>query len=107
MSVDLPTLEQLAKLDQKSLKALHQSLYPGAIPPRRTRLATLRPQVAYLLQAKSRRVDVDRCHQTIIDKLSHRNNRNPNIGIGTRLVREWHGESHVVEVEDAGYRYQR
>ncbi|MFZ8977248.1 MAG: DUF2924 domain-containing protein [Pseudohongiellaceae bacterium] len=57
-------------------------------------------------QARAAGIEMDPYHQSILDRLSRRNKRHLDIGVGTRLVREWHGKNHIVEVEIEGFRHQ-
>ena len=106
MVTELPSLEALLDFDQKSLKSLYTGLYSGPLQRRRTKATTLRPQIAYLLQMQAQGIDIDHYHQTIIDKLGRLKGPKTNLGTGTRLVREWHGATHYVEVEDTYYHYR-
>jgi hypothetical protein len=101
----LPTLDSLQVCDQKALKSLHERLYPG-YSRRLSRAASLRPQVAWLVQAAVAGVEIDAFQQSILTQLSHSNRSKSTIGTGTRLVREWHGTNHIVEVLREGFSYQ-
>lgn len=101
----LPTLKSLQECDQQTLKALHERLYPG-YSRRLARAATLRSQVAWLIQAEAAGVQIDEFQQSMLTQLSHCNRSKSDIGTGTRLVREWHGSNHTVEVLAEGYSYQ-
>ncbi len=103
---DLPSLDQLNDYDQPALKSLYRQLYGRQIAYRRSRATTLLPIISYLLQAHEQSLDIDQYHQSVIDRLSRRNKRHLDIAEGTRLVREWHGLNHIVEVESDGFRYE-
>ena len=103
-------LKLVQKLDD-GLSELWQELFQKTIPsPARREFIV--PILAYKIQEQSLRTSAVR-KRASIDKLSHllKNQGQGStsctvIKPGTRLIREWHGQVHVVEVRDQGYDYK-
>ena len=106
MDTDNSTLfDRLEACTAQELREWHRSLSSARIP-QRAKSTYLRGQIAWMEQARAAGIEMDPYHQSILDRLSRRNKRHLDIGVGTRLVREWHGKNHIVEVEIEGFRHQ-
>lgn len=97
--------ERLEACTTQELREWLQSL-SNAHTPKRAKSTYLKGQIVWLEQAKAAGIEMDPYHQSILDRLSRRNKRHLDIAVGTRLVREWHGLNHIVEVESDGFRYE-
>ena len=105
-------LAELARLDAPALRRLWQEHY-GCPAPKRTRADFLRRAIAYRIQEKAygglRPATVRRLKR-LAEELaaSGRITATPasQLQPGARLMREWNGETHVVDVAEDGYRWR-
>jgi hypothetical protein len=105
MEIDhLPTIAELSEYSFGALKTLCEHLQIPVKP--HTSAVSLRHQIAWHLQAHSRGIDRDDFLEGIVQQLSQCNKPGHQLSTGTRLVREWHSESHHVEVLHDGYDYR-
>ena len=105
MATDAPQLDCLNKYTHKQLKSLYETLYQGSLPARVSALF-LRSQIAWMLQGNQKSLAIDEFQQAMIEKLEKLGKASTRLSAGTRLIREWHGNMHRVEVLAAGYEYQ-
>ena len=91
----------------------------GKEPPKAVSRRLLEYSAGYQLQVKAcgslttvarRKLEVNRSKKSS-QKLQHnmktaeRGGGSKPLALGSRLIREWHGVQHVVQVTDSGYRY--
>lgn len=90
-------------MDRDGLLALWATIMEGR-PPRRLSSPYLRRILAFELQAKQSS-GLSRSLRTKLDRIAARKNKaaSPKLKPGGRLIREWNGVTHVVDVTDAGY----
>jgi hypothetical protein len=103
-------LEQLDALDRQELADLwiKQFKHP---PPKGTKRGLLERAEAYRLQAKRHgklKPELRRRLIAISTGSSASNGQSsrvtkPGLGIGTKLIREWHGKTHEVLITDTGF----
>ncbi|MCS5585576.1 MAG: DUF2924 domain-containing protein [Pseudomonadales bacterium] len=101
----LPSIIELNECSYSALKKLWERLQNTPVK-RRTSAVSLRHQIAWHLQAHSRGIDREAFLDDVLEQLSHCNTQGHQLSTGTRLVREWHGESHHVEVLPDGFDYR-
>ena len=97
----------LAGLERTALLDLWTSAFGSDVPPRLSR-ALMEKAVAYEIQAKAfggLPVRTKRALKAAV-KADGKPASPPLPGRGTRLVREWHGRLHEVEVLDDSYLYR-
>lgn len=103
-SIDtIPTVAGIAEMDRKALLVVWTEVIGGA-PPRRLSRAFLRRILAFEVQAKQQGglSDARRKQLAGIAAGKHRST-SPKLRPGGRLIREWNGVSHVVDVTEDGY----
>lgn len=98
-------LDRLGEYSHKELKLLYQTLYQGFLPARVSE-SFLRAQIAWMLQGNEKSLAIDEFHQAVIEKLEKVGKPSATVAAGTRLMREWHGNLHQVEVRASGYEYK-
>jgi hypothetical protein len=97
----------LADLDRTALLECWQAAYGPKVPPRLSR-ALLEKAIAYEIQVKAFGGLPARTRRALkaAVKADGKVASPPIPGRGTRLIREWHGRLHEVEVLDDGYLYR-
>ena len=105
-------LAELARLDAPALRRLWQEHY-GCPAPKRTRADFLRRAIAYRIQEKAYgglRAATVRRLKRLGEELAASGRitttSTSRIQPGARLMREWNGETHVVDVAEDGYRWR-
>jgi hypothetical protein len=98
-------LATVGSLDYDDLKARYQELF-GLAPPPRLSQDLLRRALAYRIQADWLGGLPPKIEKLLLSSSSPRAlNRHRTLEPGSQLVREWQGELHVVDVIEAGYRW--
>jgi hypothetical protein len=110
-----PMAERLAalpKLSKTALCELWKQLFGGS-PPSQPRRHLMVPILAYRLQEQAFRSlsSVNRGRLRQLARAFETNSRGsisaiPTLKSGTRLVRQWRDQVHLVSVETSGYEYQ-
>jgi hypothetical protein len=105
-------LTTLPTLDKVAICKLWEELFHAPAPPRLRRDLMLRI-LSYRIQEQAygslgqrslaRLRELARRIETHSDSMAH---SAPTIKPGTRLVRQWRSETHVVQVEEQGYQYK-
>jgi hypothetical protein len=96
----------LADLDRTALLERWQAAYGPKVPPRLSR-SLMAKAIAYEIQVKAFGGLPTRTKRALKVAAKADGKAAPPIpGRGTRLIREWHGRLHEVEVLDDGYRYR-
>lgn len=105
-------LEELPRLGKNALLELWQQLF-NASPPQRLRRLLMIPILAYRLQEQEygpltapNRHRLLRLAQGLESNSDSTVSCVPSLKPGTRLVRQWRDQVHLVNVEAAGYEYQ-
>ncbi len=106
MNPSLPSLGDLAELSPTELKVLFRKLVSEQLPARPSRNFLL-GNLAWALQARQAGKSPSSLRQRLL-ALSERQRISPKARYlpGTRLIREWHGVTHEVIVEEKGFRWQ-
>ena len=106
MTSSHPSIDDLTELTPSQLKALFQELIGRPVPSRVSR-DFLIGNIAWAIQAKHRKNDPRLLRKALVKKGS-RSKRAPlaNVGQGTRLIREWQGETYEVTVLENGFSFQ-
>ncbi len=101
-----PTLDALSKANLPTLRAYYTQL-EGTPAPKSLKSDVLRTHLAWTLQALQHKHKPVALRQRLLDK-AQLSSKSPSLGYspGTRLVREWQGETHEVTILDTGYLYQ-
>ncbi|MBT3625804.1 MAG: DUF2924 domain-containing protein [Gammaproteobacteria bacterium] len=105
MKTDSDLMNRLRAASYSELRAWYQDLRPDAQIPKRLKANNLIGQIAWLEQAQTSGLDIDEFHASIVKQLSQCNKMGQNLKPGTRLLREWHGQTHQVEVQTNGFAY--
>ena len=98
MSGAAPDLEALATLSPAQLREEWQRVVGGPVP--RVRPGLLRLALAWEIQAKVHG-GLPRATQQLLAQIGSAKTRTTPAQAGMRLVREWNGTAHIVEVGDA------
>jgi hypothetical protein len=111
MATDRTDLDRLAGMTKVALCREYEELYQ-APPPKYIHRAMLLRAVAYRWQVRATG-GPDRSLERRLVSLAEQLRRHgsvaperPAVKPGTRLVREWQGETHTVTVSDDGFRYR-
>ena len=101
-----PTLDALSKANLPTLRAYYTQL-EGTPAPKSLKSDLLRTHLAWTLQALQQNQKPVALRQRLLDKAQLPGN-SPTLSYspGTRLVREWQGETHEVTILESGYMYQ-
>jgi len=102
-------IAELASLSRSDLAARWQTLFRTK-PPKSISMRLMIGALAYAIQAKSHgglkavtRRRLEAPVETDVMQTRSRPAVPPALGTGTRLVREWNGTAHVVDVVEGGY----
>ena len=105
--MSMPTLAQIEAMDRAALIAAWEELFATPVPKSLSQ-SFLRRFLAFEVQTrrygglpKGFRADLDR------HIAAGRQTASPAIKPGGRLLREWNGVTHSVEVTETGYRWKR
>ncbi len=104
-------LQALKQMDRDALVTYFEQVF-NVPPPRRSRQTLLKLALGWHLQmqaqhqAKGKRPQTPIQHLKAMGKLLSGTNTTRTIFSGARLIREWKGVTHEVEVIDGGFRYQ-
>lgn len=98
-----PTLAELGAMDRARLLDVWQNVF-GTAPPKGMSQSLMRRYLAHELQARGQRRAVDRVKKQVL-RLTKSGAPAPSPGLrsGARLVREWQGVAHTVEVVEGGF----
>ena len=101
-----PTLDALSKANLPTLRAYYTQL-EGTPAPKSLKSDLLRAHLAWTLQALQQNQKPVALRERLLDK-AQLSSKSPSLGYspGTRLVREWQGETHEVTILESGYMYQ-
>jgi hypothetical protein len=105
-STCLPTLDDLSTSDLSTLRAWYTQL-EGFPPPKSLKSDLLRAHLAWTVQALQQKENPPILRQRLIKK-AQLPGQSPTLKYspGTRLIREWQGQTHEVTILEKGYRYQ-
>jgi len=97
---------EIETMDRAELTALWQEVF-GALPPRSLSQPVLRRALAFEMQARA----MDGLPKGFAAKLQRAAGedapkRSPEMQPGARLLREWNGVTHVVDVTEQGFRWR-
>ncbi len=102
----LPSLTALTLADFPTLKAWYSQL-EGTPPPKPLKYNLLRAHLAWMIQVLQKKDDPRIKRQQLLKKARQsKQSPAPAYSPGTRLIREWQGQTHEVTVMEAGYSYQ-
>lgn len=105
-STDLPTLDALSEGELSALRTWYTQL-EGAPPPKSLKSDLLRAHLAWTVQALQQKDNPAILRQRLLKKAQlPGQSRAPTYSPGTRLIREWQGQTHEVTILEKGYRYQ-
>jgi hypothetical protein len=98
-------LAEVGSLDYADLKARYEEVFRRPPPPRLS-LDLLRRAIAYQLQADWLGGLAPKVEKLLQSNSSPRTlNGHRKLDTGSKLVREWQGQMHVVDVIESGYRW--
>src|SRR5207248_4605147 len=105
-------LSSLPRLSRDALRQLWKEFF-GTLPGPQLRRELMMPVLAYRLQEQRFGSLSARCHSRIAQQArafetnpNFTSSSQPNLRPGTRLVRQWNNQVHLVNVESTGYEYQ-
>ena len=102
----LPSLAALTSADFQTLKTWYEKL-AGTPPPKSFKSDMLRLHLGWAVQALQKKDDPRIQRQRLLKKAMQSNQSPaPAYSPGTRLIREWQGQTHEVTVMESGYAYQ-
>ena len=102
----LPSLKALTSADFSTLKVWYSQL-EGTPSPKSFKSDLLRLHLGWTVQALQKKDDPRIQRQRLLKKaMQTRPSLAPAYSPGTRLVREWRGQTHEVTVMESGYSYQ-
>ena len=104
-TVPIPSLKALDKLSTSELRNVYQDIlnYP---PPPRASGDFLKGNIAWAIQALERKKKPLALRQALIKTANGSASSKPRLSPGTRLVREWQGQTFEVTVLKQGYVWQ-
>ncbi len=102
---NIPSPQALGDLPLAELRDLYR-VWVGSEPPPRIARAFLEGNVAWALQAHRRGEDPASLRQALLKAACRPKGGKAAYKPGTRLIREWQGQTHEVTVLDKGYRWQ-
>ncbi|MEQ9314882.1 MAG: DUF2924 domain-containing protein [Henriciella sp.] len=102
----MTTVAEIETMDRPQLVALWQDLFDAA-PPKGLSQPFLRRMLAFEIQA-SAMGGLPKGFRTKLERAvgEDRPKRSPGLQPGGRLLREWNGVTHVVDVTEQGYRWR-
>ncbi|MGJ3230730.1 MAG: DUF2924 domain-containing protein [Oceanicaulis sp.] len=101
-----PALHRLEDMSRDELTALWREMYE-ADPPRRTSAVHIRRMLSYEMQARVRGGLAKRTRDKLLAAArDEARPKAPGLVPGGRLIREWNGETHTVEVLDKGFSWR-
>lgn len=100
----MPGFDDLTAMSRDQLKALWMSHF-GTQPPKKMRANTLARILSCEEQWQQSRESRATIRKQLERLITSAQKRASHIGEGTRLVREWHGSEHVVDVIDGAYHW--
>ncbi|SEO89002.1 Protein of unknown function [Salinihabitans flavidus] len=103
----LPTVAEIETMDRAALIAAWDHLFGTPVPKNLSR-SFLRRFVAFEVQSRQR----GGLLRGFVADLQKRTagaqvNSSPKLKPGDRLLREWNGKTHIVEITEAGYRWNQ
>ena len=99
-------LTEVVSLTYPDLKARYQEIFRRPPPPRLSQ-DLLRRAIAYQIQAQRLGGVSAKTEKLLKVATSPRaQNARRKLETGSQLMREWHGEMHVVEIIDGGFRWR-
>lgn len=102
----LPTLHQIQQASRPELLALYRDLLEHPAP-KRSSLDFLRGNLAWTIQALQSNKDPAELRARLIKQSTRPSTSGlARYKAGTRLIREWHGQTHEVTILDKGYRWR-
>ncbi len=103
----LPTVGEIETMDRAALIAAWDTLFDMPVPKGLSR-SFLRRFIAFQVQARQRG-GLPRGFVAELQKKAADSNANATPGLkpGGRLLREWNGTTHTVDVTETGYRWNR
>lgn len=101
-----PSLEHLPALGISDLKSLYEKLHHRPAPARAS-AEFLRGNIAWSMQATKLGKSPATLRQALIKRSNGRASRTTSTNrAGTRLIRDWQGQTHEVTVLEKGYSWQ-
>lgn len=101
-----PTLGNLKSLVVDDLRVTYETVIQSP-PPERASANFLRGNIAWALQARQSKKNSKTLRQALLRKANRAVPlQSPPCKTGTRLIREWQGQTHEVTVLDKGYLWQ-
>jgi hypothetical protein len=101
-----PSLDTIETLCGTALRALYEECL-GNRPPTHSSADFLRSNIAWALQARAAKKTPHILRQALLKMINSADpHQGPPCKTGTRLIREWQGQTHEVTILDKGYLWQ-
>ena len=100
-----PSLARLDTCDKSELRPTFASIIGSEAPPLAS-AAFLRGNIAWALQAKMAGKSPSALREKLIHRLTGKSCNKVSCKPGTRLIREWQGQTYEVTVLEKGFRWQ-
>lgn len=103
----IPDLDRVLKAEAPELRALYTEIFQSP-PPKWSQAACLRGNLAWAIQALQEGHSPHLLRKSLLNKI----NRNITTSVpinyrpGTRLIREWQGQTYEVIIQEKGYLWQ-
>lgn len=103
-SKNYPDLDTVIKAGTPILRALYQEVFHRA-PPKWARIDCLRGNLAWAIQARQQGHSPAALRQSLLNNATKNMGTAPNMTYqpGTRLIREWQGQTYEVTILEKGY----
>ena len=106
MTILAPPLDELKHWALSDLKGLYKDLVSDHLPSRPSREFLL-GNIVWALQVKMQQQDPDKVRNQLVSTSGNKSiPAKARYMPGTRLIREWHGVTHEVVIEEKGFRWQ-
>lgn len=100
-----PSIHEVAGLAPAALRACYEQLL-GCTPPPKASPDFLRGDIAWALQAQCRGKDPVSLRRGLLKAVCRPKGGKLTYKAGTRLIREWHGQTYEVTILDTGFLWQ-
>lgn len=104
--IPMPSVAEIETMQRSDLLSLWRDIN-NCSPPKRLSSPMLRRMLAFDIQA-GRQGGISASLQRKLDRINNDNAKppNPKLKPGGRLIREWNGITHVIDVTESGYSWK-
>ena len=102
----MQTTKSFDQLSLSELKALYEEIFKKKPPPK-SRNDFIKGNICWAIQAKNRGKSFNILRKQLLTQAQNKSfSAKTNYLVGTRIIREWQGETHEVIVEESGFRWR-